>query len=293
MFARGGVQTLSRLLKRAANYAERRRNRLRHHQKSMTCEPRWGRWGRHSACQGLFQQPVRSIALFVIGLTAPAFGGTLSLSFTGTLDSPESIFVQSFSVSGSATPVLIQTWGFGGGTNAAGTLIAPGGFDPLIALFSGPEETASIYSEGGVAAADADNLSNSPFSFVSNCPPAGLVTIGSGDGSDICGDDSMQVTLDPGTYTLVLTDANYVPFAVSPGAPDSVLLSDGFADFTGGAFQTCNTTSDGATTCADRTANFAVDIQGDVQVAPEPQTASLIGAALLAIFWARKKGNRI
>jgi hypothetical protein len=59
---------------------------------------------------------------------------------------------------------------------------------------------------------------------------------------------------------LNLTDANYVPLAVNPGpAGGSTLLSDGFTDFTGGVFQTCNSTTDG-TFCITPTSNFAVDI---------------------------------
>jgi hypothetical protein len=45
-------------MKKAFNPAERRRNRLPPHQgKSISCEMRWGR---HSACRGLFQQPAKA-----------------------------------------------------------------------------------------------------------------------------------------------------------------------------------------------------------------------------------------
>jgi len=42
-----------------------------------------------------------------------------SLSYTGTLTSPEDAFETTFTLT-AADPVTIQTWGFGGGTNAAG-----------------------------------------------------------------------------------------------------------------------------------------------------------------------------
>jgi hypothetical protein len=174
---------------------------------------------------------------------------------SGTLSTPEGVFEQTFTLS-STSNLRIVTWSFGGGTNAAGQVIPPGGFDPLVALFSGPPAAASIVVNGGNPAGDADTLSI----FVGNCPPAGTVVIGTGIGNVVCGDDALVLTnVPPGTYTLVVSDANNVPFAVDPGPPVSKLLSDGFLDLTAGVFQTCNTTSDG-TFCITPNNHFAVDI---------------------------------
>ena len=160
------------------------------------------------------------------------------LFYAGALATPEDIFTQTFTIA-VTQDIAIATWGFGGGT-VSGNVIPAGGFDPLVALYAGDLSTASIVTVAGNPAADADTLST----FVGNCPPAGLVTIGTGSGSSICGDDRLVVDgVAPGIYTLVLSDANYVPFSVNPGPPASTLLSDGFADLTGGVFQTCNTTS--------------------------------------------------
>jgi hypothetical protein len=187
-------------------------------------------------------------------MSAPANCATASLSLTGSLPSPQSAFQQTFTLDAPAT-LRIVTWSFGGGTNAAGQVIPAGGFDPLVALFSGPP-TPSIVLNAGIPAADADTLTN----FVGNCPPAGTVMIGTGVGSAVCGDDALVIMNVPaGIYTLVLTDANYIPFAVDPGPPTSSLLSDGFLDLTAGVFQTCNTTSNG-TTCITPANRFAVDI---------------------------------
>ena len=65
-----------------------------------------------------------------------------AISCTGTLSIPEHVFLETFSLAGSST-ITVQTYGFGGGTNKAGTVIPSGGFDPLVALFSGPANTAS------------------------------------------------------------------------------------------------------------------------------------------------------
>src|SRR5580700_9260799 len=73
----------------------------------------------------------------------PVIASGSSVSFTRTLATPESVFETTFSVPSSGT-VAFQTWGFGGGTNAGGQVVPSGGFDPLIALFSGPVTTATI-----------------------------------------------------------------------------------------------------------------------------------------------------
>src|SRR6202046_4861227 len=69
------------------------------------------------------------------------------LSYTGALSTPQSVFEATFTLTTPDT-VTFQTWGFGGGTNAAGSVISPGGFDPLIALFSGSGPTATIVTDG-------------------------------------------------------------------------------------------------------------------------------------------------
>ncbi len=203
-----------------------------------------------------------------------------SVSYTGTLSSPEDVFETSFNLT-TAGSVTLQTWGFGGGLNAAGQVIAPGGFDPLLTLFSGPVGTATIVTDvSGNPLADADNLSNAPWSYVNN-PAAGQVAIG----PDLeFGDDFMQTpSLAAGTYTLVLTDAGYQPVAIY----DDGALSEGFFDLTGGVFQTCVST----TNCITPDANYAVDIitstvVGTTVATPEPPSLPLLltGLTLLAGF---------
>jgi hypothetical protein len=211
-------------------------------------------------------------------LTASGTG----LYYAGTLATPESVFEATFVVSASET-ITFQTWGFGGGTNSAGNTISPGGFDPLISLFNGPVPTATMYVDGlGNPLADADNLSNPPWSYVGNCPPAGTVAIGT---DQDCGDDFMQVLLAAGVYTLVLTDANYIPNAIY----DNGALSEGFVDFTNGVFQTCDPVSN---VCITPNGNYAVDIlsaNGGLMAVPEPGSLALfsLGLGVLA-GWGRR-----
>jgi hypothetical protein len=204
--------------------------------------------------------------------------GSGAISCTGTADTPEDFFLKSFTVSGSSPQAItIQTFGFGGGTNAAGNVISPGGFDSLVALFSSAPET--ILTAGGNPIASVPGSTQ----FFPGCPPAGTVLIG---GSAICGDNKLTATLSPGTYTLLLSDANFVAFAVSPGPPISSLLSDGFADLSGGIFQTC--TSSGA--CITPNGHFAVDISGvPVSTVPEPTTLALLTSGLGMLVYKRRR----
>jgi len=166
------------------------------------------------------------LAATAVGLSAE------SLSYTGTLSTPEDVFETTFTLT-SADTVTFQTWGFGGGTNAAGT-----------------------------------------------------VNIG---GDNDCGDDFMQVALTAGTYTLVLTDANYIPSAVF----DNGALSEGFVDLTDGVFQTCDPA---ANACISPNGNYAVDIvtaQSDLGTpVPEPSTLPLLCIGLAVLAGAQLLTNR-
>jgi len=213
------------------------------------------------------------MCLLLTSALAPLAASGSALSFTGTLATPVSVFETTFSLT-SASTVTFQTWGFGGGTNAAGQVIPAGGFDPLISLFFGPSATPTMYVDGSSnALADADNLLNAPWSYVGNCPAAGTVAIGS---DNDCGDDFMQALLAAGTYTFVLTDANYIPNAVY----DNGALSEGFTDLTAGVFQTCDPVSNA---CITPNGNYAVDITLTTAFAPEPGALSLVAVGL-AVF---------
>ena len=213
----------------------------------------------------IFHRRCAAIAVSILAL-ASLCSADVVLSEMGTLSSPEDTFVMAINLA-TAGNVTLQTYGFGGGTNAAGTVIPSGGFDPFVGLFSGSGPTA-VFING-----DSDILSN----YTPGCPPAGTVTIGSKPNQ--CGDVQLVLTgLAAGTYTVLLSDSEYVPNAVFEVAG---ILGDGFTDFSGGVFQTCVD----ANNCIPQpdTGNWALDITvpgSSAPSVPEPGAFGLAGLGL-------------
>lgn len=63
-----------------------------------------------------------------------ANASAVDFSFSGMFTGDDDVQLFDFSV-GMASLVTFRTLSYAGGTNAAGTVIARGGFDPILALF--------------------------------------------------------------------------------------------------------------------------------------------------------------
>jgi hypothetical protein len=217
------------------------------------------------------------LGLFTIGLLAIGGAFADTTSYTGALTSPEDTFETTATLTTAGT-LTLQTLGFGGGTNAAGTVIPSGGFDPFAGVFD---------SGGNLIQGTSDVLSN--YNSFSGCPPAGLAAIGSVPGN--CGDITMSLPLPSGTYTILLSDAAYIPNAIFD-SPAYGNLNEGFTDLTGGVFQTCADLSD----CNSPTANWALDVTtpaGVVTATPEPGMTGVCGLGLAAaLFVALKRKQK-
>jgi hypothetical protein len=220
---------------------------------------------------------------------ALAFGATTvradTISYTGALSSPTDTaeFVVTLTTAGA---IGLQTYGFGGGTNAAGTAIPAGGTDPFLAIFSGTGSGATILTDGSMnpfgTSLDLSNYENPDFG---GCGPAGAPTIG---GSPQCGDITMTIpSLAAGTYTVVLSDGQYIANAVF----DNGTLGEGFTDLTGGVF--CNLDINGVA-CPNTTGAYALDVTtpGPVSSVPEPAALFLIGTGLAGIGLRKRQSGR-
>lgn len=143
--------------------------------------------------------------------------GTLVLSAGAANDSYTYVFVV-----GTPSTVNLQSYGYGGGLNAAGSSIAAGGFDAYFSVFSGTGSTATFL-------ASSDD---------GNCPPGA-------SSAGLCRDPSLSLSLGAGYYTLVVSSFANGSIAENFG---SGTLADGFTGL--GNYDT------------SRTSNFAFDISG-------------------------------
>lgn len=92
--------------------------------------------------------------LAVLGASFSA--SALNYSYTGNLAQDNSVQLFNFTVGASSPNVILETWSYAGGVNAAGDTIARGGFDPILAVFDSAGTLIDQNDDGGgMVAADA------------------------------------------------------------------------------------------------------------------------------------------
>ena len=194
----------------------------------------------------------------------PCGAGTISLTGSLDPDNPNDVLLDSFTLSGPSS-LTIQSYGYGGsgnapgGTNAAGSVISPGGFDTYLSLFSGTGPGATFVDSND------DGL----------CPP--------GSNVPACHDSTLVMdALPAGTYTIALTVFDNFSFAENFG---SGTLGDGFIGL-GDYFD--------AASGIIRTSNYALDVSasGLASPIPEPATVWPLAGALLALGLANLSRGR-
>jgi hypothetical protein len=192
-----------------------------------------------------------------------------SLSFTGNLSpaDPNDVKLIEFTLLNAAS-VTFQSYGYGGsanapgGTNAAGSIILPGGFDPYFSLFQGAGDSATFLVSNDDGA----------------CPPGVAVPA--------CLDSTITANLAAGTYTLAVSVFGNMSFAENLGTGT---LGDGFIGL-GNYYDAVSDTV--------RSPSYAVDVSsagghfGPPATVPEPGNAVLLGSAGLLLGLSRLRRRK-
>lgn len=199
-----------------------------------------------------------ALPALLLGLGAAPFAQCTSFSFTGTFNRDDNVRLFEFTLSAPST-ITLETWSYGGGTDALGQVIPKGGFSTVLSVFSGSGALIGYQVNGG-------------------CPPQNIDS-----STGLCGDTVLKESgLSSGTYFVALTEDINIPNGLNLS---SGFLEDGQGNFSGpdfcgapGAFKDFG--------CNQRTGNFELDILGanTATAVPEPAAPLLVGSGLLALF---------
>lgn len=195
-------------------------------------------------------------------LLDPVSAAGLDFSFRGTFSADDDVKLFSFVADGAST-VTLHSYGYAGGTQADGTVISAGGFDPILALFD-----------------DAGNL-------IDENDDGSSSDVGTDPGTGGTFDTFLQVVLSAGTYTATLMQ--FDNFATGP------TLAAGF-DQVGNPFFTASNGCSAGQFCdvfgSDRTSFWAFDVLGVESAAPEPGTGALMAFGLAMIGTWRSRSRK-
>lgn len=181
----------------------------------------------------------------VVGFGVAASAGTQNYSFTGNFSGDADVQFFNFTI-GATSDVTLRSYSYAGGTMADGTVIAAGGFDPILALWDGNGNLIEQYDDGpGPVPGDPDNGRH----YDTNLTLTGLAA---------------------GSYTASIMQ--YDNFASGSNLSDGFRYTD--ASFTAGAGcsngQFCDAFG------SNRTSAWAFDVLGvDTAVTPNPSAVPL------------------
>jgi hypothetical protein len=183
-------------------------------------------------------------------------------SFEGTFLTDDQVQLFDFTLTSAGT-VTLQSYGYGGGTNAAGTAILAGGFDSLFSWFGSDGSLIDVNDDG-----------------------CGLA--GSNHGA--CLDAFATPLLSAGTYTLALTESGNDSLGVGfPGDLSLGFSEQGQGDFTasGSCPAFCDVFGN------QDNGNWAVDIlnvssASEAGATPEPATILLAGCGIALMGLAKR-----
>ncbi len=177
-----------------------------------------------------------------------------SFSFTGSFDADDDVQFFDFNVT-STSDVVLRTYSYAGGTNAAGEDIARGGFDPILALFDSAGDFLDDNDDGSSSLVGTDAVTGSSY------------------------DTYLSISLDPGAYTVAVSQYNNRAGATADAA---FSLTGNFTadDCPGGVGEFCDVDGD-VRTSAWAFDVLNVDAATAVGVTPPPTTTPPVSAVPL------------
>ncbi len=208
---------------------------------------------------GTFGRTAMRASILIGALASSLAAG--DYSFPGTFASGDAIQFFDFSTSGGTT---LYTLSYGGGTNAAGTPIPAGGFEPLLTLYDVEGDQIGYFQDSAAPAGGCQ----------------GPITAGANG----CLDAYFNGSLAAGAYILALSQ-----FTTTPNGS----LSDGSTYDPTICFTSFCDSFDNVT---PRTGNWALDIisadSASEVSAPEPDTLGLSGCVIMVLLFRQRAHRR-
>lgn len=207
---------------------------------------------------------MKRIAVLILSAVVTCSLQAANFSFTGSFAEDDSVQLFTF-VLETPTAVILRTWSYAGGTNAAGQVISRGGFDPILAVF---DASGNLIGENDDGLGVPIDLSGEAF------------------------DTLFGLSLNPGTYTTSVMQYNN--FAIGPSllngftrqGQGDFTSSDVFAPGCGSVVRFCEVVESGQYRARDGHWAFDVLNVSSAVAIPELATLSMVGVALvLAALW--------
>jgi hypothetical protein len=206
-----------------------------------------------------------------LGVVAPAGATPTNFSFTGNFSQDDDVQLFNFVV-GAPSSVTLRAWSYAGGVNAAGQVIARGGFDTILAVFDSSGLLINQNDDGGSNVA-ADALTGLHY------------------------DTYLQVALGAGSYRVSVMQYNN--FAIGPnlsngfsrdGDGNFTPLLSGTTDCEAGQFVDVSGSVSNHGNCRDSHWAFDIlNVEGANETnVPEPTTMTLMGLGLAGL-WSRSR----
>jgi hypothetical protein len=207
-----------------------------------------------------FAVSIFSAAILLAFLGPISTSPAADFSFRGAFATDDQVQLFEFNLA-TASTVELRTFSYGGGTQADGTVVLAGGFDPVVSIFDGSGLLLDLVDDDETFSVPAD-------------PNTGLAR-----------DSLLSDIFDAGDYTVALTQYDNLP--LGPGLADGFLRT-GDPDFTGDLF---GPPGGGMfyesipPTISQRTNVWALDISNVTAAAaqvPEPAGWAAVASLLLA-----------